>query len=179
MALKNKTDAENTIIHNKSRLVAKGYHQEEGIDFEESFAPFAQLEAVGIQSQYTLEILKKHGMDGCDSISTPMATVRIDADLHGTLTDQTKYRSMIGRLMYRIASQPDITFAIFDLGLKLITYSDADHVGCHDDYKSTSRGIEFLGDKLVSWSSKKQDCTTMSIAKAEYISLFACYTQVI
>nr|GEW19759.1 hypothetical protein [Tanacetum cinerariifolium] len=43
---KNKTDAENTIIQNKSLLVAKGYSQQEGIDFEESFAPVARLEAV-------------------------------------------------------------------------------------------------------------------------------------
>ncbi|GKD84561.1 retrovirus-related pol polyprotein from transposon TNT 1-94 [Tanacetum coccineum] len=43
---KNKTDAENTVIRNKSRLVAKGYKHEEGIDFEEPFAPFARLEAV-------------------------------------------------------------------------------------------------------------------------------------
>ncbi|GJU08226.1 retrovirus-related pol polyprotein from transposon TNT 1-94, partial [Tanacetum coccineum] len=43
---KNKTDAENTVIRNKSRLVAKGYGQEEGIDFEESFEPVARLEAV-------------------------------------------------------------------------------------------------------------------------------------
>ncbi|GJX95020.1 retrovirus-related pol polyprotein from transposon TNT 1-94 [Tanacetum coccineum] len=39
------------------------------------------------QSQYTLEILKKHGMDGYDSISTPMATAEIDADLQGSLKD--------------------------------------------------------------------------------------------
>ncbi|GKG33909.1 retrovirus-related pol polyprotein from transposon TNT 1-94 [Tanacetum coccineum] len=45
---KNKTDVENTIIHNKYRLVAKGYGQEEGIDFEESFKPVARLEAVRI-----------------------------------------------------------------------------------------------------------------------------------
>ncbi|GJU34325.1 retrovirus-related pol polyprotein from transposon TNT 1-94 [Tanacetum coccineum] len=43
---KNKIDAENTVIKNKSRLVAKGYCQEEGMDFEESFAPVARLEAV-------------------------------------------------------------------------------------------------------------------------------------
>ncbi|GJV70196.1 retrovirus-related pol polyprotein from transposon TNT 1-94 [Tanacetum coccineum] len=40
---KNKTNAENTVIQNKSRLVAKGYGQEEGIDFEESFAPVARM----------------------------------------------------------------------------------------------------------------------------------------
>ncbi|GKD05901.1 retrovirus-related pol polyprotein from transposon TNT 1-94 [Tanacetum coccineum] len=43
----------------------------------------------------------------------------------------------------------------------------ADLAGCHDDFKSISRGIQFLGDKLVSWSSKKQDCTAMSTAEAE------------
>ncbi|GJW43485.1 hypothetical protein Tco_0072284 [Tanacetum coccineum] len=42
-----------------------------------------------------------------------MATARIDADLQGTLTDQTKYRSMIGELMYLTASRPDIAFATF------------------------------------------------------------------
>ncbi|GJU36980.1 hypothetical protein Tco_1185334 [Tanacetum coccineum] len=65
------------------------------------------------QSQYTLEILKKHEMEKCDSISTPMVTARIDADLQGILTDQTKYHSMIGGLMYLTASRPDIAFATF------------------------------------------------------------------
>nr|GEY30785.1 Gag-Pol polyprotein [Tanacetum cinerariifolium] len=54
-----------------------------------------------------------------------------------------------------------------DSGFKLIAYSDADHARCHDDCKSISGGIKFLGDKLVSWSSKKQDCTTISTTKAE------------
>ncbi|GJT83958.1 putative reverse transcriptase domain-containing protein [Tanacetum coccineum] len=55
---------------------------------------------------------------------------------------------------------------------------DADHVGCIDTRKSTSRGIQFLGDKLVSWMSKKQDCTTMSSAEAEYVVLSASCVQV-
>ncbi|GJZ76168.1 retrovirus-related pol polyprotein from transposon TNT 1-94 [Tanacetum coccineum] len=46
------TDAENTVIRNKSRLVAKGYGQEEGIDFAESFAPVARLEAIRIFDAY-------------------------------------------------------------------------------------------------------------------------------
>nr|GEZ62478.1 retrovirus-related Pol polyprotein from transposon TNT 1-94 [Tanacetum cinerariifolium] len=54
-----------------------------------------------------------------------------------------------------------------DSGFKLIAYLDADHVGCHDDCKSTYGGIQFLRDKLVSWSSKKQDCAAMSTAEAK------------
>ncbi|GKB61655.1 retrovirus-related pol polyprotein from transposon TNT 1-94 [Tanacetum coccineum] len=41
------------------------------------------------QSQYAIKLLKKHGMDECVSMSTPMATERLDADLQGTPTDQT------------------------------------------------------------------------------------------
>ncbi|GJT89799.1 retrovirus-related pol polyprotein from transposon TNT 1-94 [Tanacetum coccineum] len=161
------------------------------------------------QSQYAIELLKKHGLDECVSMSTPMATERLDADLQGTPTDQTTYRRMIGGLMYLTASRPDIAFATFvcaryqarptvkhlkevkrifrylrqsynmglwypkDSGFELIAYSDADHAGCKDDCKSTSGGLQFLGGKLVSWSSKKQDCTAMSTAEAEYVSLSA------
>ncbi|GJX27233.1 retrovirus-related pol polyprotein from transposon TNT 1-94 [Tanacetum coccineum] len=167
------------------------------------------------QSQYTIELLKKHGLDECVSMSTPMATERLDTDLQGTPTDQMTYRHMIGGLMYLIASCPDISYATFvcaryqarptvkhlkevkrifrylrqyynmglwypkDSGFELIAYSDADHAGCKDDCKSTSGGLQFLGEKLVSWSSKKQDCTAMSTTEAEYVSLSACCAQVI
>ncbi|GJR23172.1 retrovirus-related pol polyprotein from transposon TNT 1-94 [Tanacetum coccineum] len=56
------------------------------------------------QSQYAIDLLKKHGLDECVSMSTPMATKRLDADLQGTPTDQTTYRRMIGGLMYLTAS---------------------------------------------------------------------------
>nr|GEU95002.1 Gag-Pol polyprotein [Tanacetum cinerariifolium] len=55
----------------------------------------------------------------------------------------------------------------------LTAFSDADHEGCIDTRKITSGGIQFLGDKLVSWMSKKQDCTAMSSAEAEYVTLSA------
>ncbi|GJS77287.1 hypothetical protein Tco_0727168 [Tanacetum coccineum] len=54
-----------------------------------------------------------------------------------------------------------------DSGFKLISYSDANHVGCKDDCKSTSGGLQFLGGKLVSWSPQKQDCIAMSTAEVE------------
>ncbi|GJV39287.1 hypothetical protein Tco_1417727 [Tanacetum coccineum] len=60
-----------------------------------------------------------------------------------------------------------------DSGFELTTYSDANHAGCIDTHKSTSRGIQFLGDKLVSWMSKKQDYIAMSTAEARCIALSA------
>nr|GEY63513.1 uncharacterized mitochondrial protein AtMg00810-like [Tanacetum cinerariifolium] len=165
------------------------------------------------QSQYAIELLKKYGLDECVSMSTPMATERLDANLKGTFTNQTTYRQIIGGLMYLTASQPDIAYATFvcacyqarptdkhlkevkrifrylrqsynkglwylkDSGFKLISYSDADHARCKDDCKSTSGGLQFLGGKLVSWNSKKQDCTAMSTAEAEYVSLYAFGTE--
>nr|GEZ91255.1 hypothetical protein [Tanacetum cinerariifolium] len=134
-------------------------------------------------------------MDDCVFMSTPMVTERLDANLQGTPTDEMSYHRMIGGLMYLTASRPDIAFVTFvcaryqarhmvkhlkeDFGFELIAYSDDDHAGCKDNYKSTSGGLQFLGKKLVSWSSKKQDYTAMSTTEAEYVSLFACCTQVI
>ncbi|GJX76921.1 hypothetical protein Tco_0323732 [Tanacetum coccineum] len=63
-------------------------------------------------------------------------------------------------------------------GFELTAFSDADHAGCVDTRKSTSGGIQFLGDKLVSWMSKKQDCTAMSLAEAEYVALSASCAQI-
>nr|GFA61952.1 Gag-Pol polyprotein [Tanacetum cinerariifolium] len=54
----------------------------------------------------------------------------------------------------------------------------ADHAGCIDTRKSTSEGIQFLGDKLVNWMSKKQNCTAISSAKAKYVALSASCAQV-
>ncbi|GJU42052.1 retrovirus-related pol polyprotein from transposon TNT 1-94 [Tanacetum coccineum] len=64
-----------------------------------------------LQSKYAQEILKKHGMTSCDSIGIPMATKHLDADMSGTPVDQTKYRSMVGALMYLTASRPNIVHA--------------------------------------------------------------------
>nr|GEZ02243.1 retrovirus-related Pol polyprotein from transposon TNT 1-94 [Tanacetum cinerariifolium] len=66
-----------------------------------------------------------------------------------------------------------------DSCFELTGFSDADYAGCKDTFKSTSGGAQFLGEKLVSWSSKKQDCTALSSAKAEYVSLSACCVQVL
>nr|GEV88534.1 retrovirus-related Pol polyprotein from transposon TNT 1-94 [Tanacetum cinerariifolium] len=66
-----------------------------------------------------------------------------------------------------------------DYGFELTGFSDADYAGCKDTFKSTSGGAQFLDEKLVSWSLKKQDCMALSTTEAEYVSLSACYAQVL
>nr|GEU74914.1 hypothetical protein [Tanacetum cinerariifolium] len=67
-----------------------------------------------------------------------------------------------------------------DTDFELTAFSDSDHAGCFDSRKSTSGGIQFLFcDKLVSWLSNKQDCTSTSFAEVEYVSLSACCAQVL
>ncbi|GJS42984.1 retrovirus-related pol polyprotein from transposon TNT 1-94 [Tanacetum coccineum] len=166
------------------------------------------------QAKYALEILKKHNMDNCHSIGTPLATKpNLDVDLSGEPVDQSNYRSKIGSLMYLTSSRPDLVQAVCycaryqarptqkhlkevkrifkylkgtinmglwypkDSGFELTAFSDADHAGCLDTRKSTSGGIQFLGDKLVSWRSKKQNCTAMSSAETEYVTLSASCAQ--
>ncbi|GJT56821.1 retrovirus-related pol polyprotein from transposon TNT 1-94 [Tanacetum coccineum] len=59
------------------------------------------------QAKYALEILKKHNMDNCHSIGTPLATKpKLDVDLSGEPVDQSDYRSKIGSLMYLTSSRP-------------------------------------------------------------------------
>ncbi|GJR68213.1 hypothetical protein Tco_0014278 [Tanacetum coccineum] len=150
----------------------------------ESFAPVARLEAVRIFVAYVAHksfpiyqmkalyglkqaprawydelsnFLMSKGFTKGESVGTPMATKpKLDADLSGKLIDQTD-------------TVPK------DSGFELTGFSDADHAGCLDTRKSTSGGIQFLGDKLVRWMLKKQDCTAMSSAEAEYVALYASY----
>nr|GEX34180.1 Gag-Pol polyprotein [Tanacetum cinerariifolium] len=105
---KDKRDEENTVIRNKSHLVAKGYAQKEGVDFEESLHQLLGWKLFGC----SLHMLHtNHSLFTKQSIGTPMATKHLDADLSGTPVDQTKYRIMVGALMYLIASRPDIVHA--------------------------------------------------------------------
>ncbi|KAI3718887.1 hypothetical protein L6452_19772 [Arctium lappa] len=66
-----------------------------------------------------------------------------------------------------------------DTSFELTTYTDADHAGCMLDMKSTSGHVQFLGDKLVSWASKKQLCVSTSTAEAEYVAAASCCSQIL
>ncbi|GKB83093.1 retrovirus-related pol polyprotein from transposon TNT 1-94 [Tanacetum coccineum] len=133
------------------------------------------------QSKYASEIFKKYGMLNTDSVDTPLVEKsKLDEDLQGKQVDATLYRGMIGSLMY--LTSRTINMGLWyskDTGMSLTAYADAYHVGCQDTRRSTSRSAQFLGDKLVSWSSKKQKCTTISSTEAKYIALSGCCAQIL
>ncbi|GKC28686.1 retrovirus-related pol polyprotein from transposon TNT 1-94 [Tanacetum coccineum] len=210
--------------------------QEKGINFEESFAPVARIEAIRIfianaahknmtiyqmdvetaflngelkevvyvsqpkgfvdqdnsshvprgifinQSKYASEMVEQYGLHSTDSVNTLMIeNKKLDEDLQGKQVDATLYLGMIGSLMYLTASRPDLNYVVClcartinmglwyskDSDMSLIAYADADHVGCQDTRRSTSGSAQFLGDKLVSWSSKKQKSIAISTFKSK------------
>ncbi|GKB40468.1 retrovirus-related pol polyprotein from transposon TNT 1-94, partial [Tanacetum coccineum] len=128
------------------------------------------------QAKYALKTLKKHGMDLSDPVDTPMVDrLKLDEDLMGIPVDQTQFRGMVGSLMYLTAS----LWYPKDNAMSLTAYADADHAGCQDSRRSTSGSAQFLGDRLVSWSSKKQRSTAISTTEAEYIAMSGCCAQIL
>ncbi|GKD83347.1 retrovirus-related pol polyprotein from transposon TNT 1-94, partial [Tanacetum coccineum] len=123
----------------------------------------------------------------CDSVDTPMVEKnKLDEDLQGTPVDATLYRGMIGSLIYLTSNRPDLIYAVClclwyskDTDMSLIAYSNADHARCQDTRRGTSGSAQFLGDKLVSWSSKKQKSTAISSTESEYIALSSCCAQIL
>nr|GEZ28605.1 hypothetical protein [Tanacetum cinerariifolium] len=215
------------VIQNKARLVAVGYSQQEGIDYDETFALVARIEAIRLFLAYAAhkdftvfqmdvkmvflngivkkevyvgqppgfvrkkypdhvyaldkalyglkqaprawyDVLSKFLIDsGFQKVPTPMVEqAKLKLVLVGKPVDHTDYRSMIGSLMYLTSSMPDIMFATY-------------HARCHLDRKSTSGSVQFLGDKLVCWSSKKQNCVSISIAESEYVAVSGYCAQVL
>ncbi|GJW71052.1 retrovirus-related pol polyprotein from transposon TNT 1-94 [Tanacetum coccineum] len=201
-----KLDEMGGILKNKARLVARGYRQEEGINFEDSFAPVAKLDAIRIFLAYVAHMnmivyqmdVKTTFLNGIlrekvyvsDPVDTPMVEKsKLDGDLQGKAVEPTHYRGMVGILMYLTTTRPDLTFTVCmcarglwypkDSSISLTAYADADHAGCQDTRRSTSRSMQLLGDRLVSWSLKRQKNIAISDTKAEYIAMSGCCAQVL
>ncbi|GKA38960.1 retrovirus-related pol polyprotein from transposon TNT 1-94 [Tanacetum coccineum] len=66
-----------------------------------------------------------------------------------------------------------------DSSIALTAFADADHAGCQDTHRSTSGSMQFLGDRIVSWSSKRQKSTAISSTEAEYIAMSGCCAQIL
>nr|GEU57026.1 hypothetical protein [Tanacetum cinerariifolium] len=66
-----------------------------------------------------------------------------------------------------------------DSSIALIAFADTDHAGCQDTRRSTSGSVQFLGERLISWSSKRQKSAVISSTEAEYIALSGCCAQIL
>nr|GEW99049.1 hypothetical protein [Tanacetum cinerariifolium] len=166
-----KLDEYGEVLKNKAQLVAKGCCQEVGIDFKESFASVARLEAIRLfianaaiyvsqpkgfvdpehpthvyrlkKALYGLKQAPRACFDNSTPIDTPMAErSKLDEDRGGKLIDLTCFRGMVGSLMYLSASRPDIVFTVY-----------ADYA--------------------------EQKSTAISTIEAEYITLSGCCAQVL
>nr|XP_034574663.1 uncharacterized mitochondrial protein AtMg00810-like [Setaria viridis] len=82
------------------------------------------------------------------------------------LKNSTNFHNLVGALQYLTFTRPDIGYAIQQLDL--VVYSDVDWAGCPATRKSTSGYVVFLGDNLISWSSKRQSTISHSSAEVEY-----------
>ncbi|GKE53319.1 retrovirus-related pol polyprotein from transposon TNT 1-94, partial [Tanacetum coccineum] len=132
-----KLDELGGILKNKARLFARGYLQEEGINFEESFALVARLTAIRIFLAYPAHmnmvvyqidvktaflngilcekvyVCQPDSTESSDLVDTPMVEKsKLDEDTQGKAVDPTHYHGMIGTLMYLTASRPDLTFVV-------------------------------------------------------------------
>nr|GEV06741.1 putative reverse transcriptase, RNA-dependent DNA polymerase [Tanacetum cinerariifolium] len=146
--LKNKKDERGIVIKNKSRLVAQGHTQEEGIDYDEVFAPVARIEAIRLFLAY----------------ASFMGFTVYQMDVKSAFL----YVKMIFRYL---KGHPKLGLwypkeSPFDL----VAYSDSDYGGANQDCKSTTEGCQFLGRRLISWQCKKQTIMTTSTTKAEYVA---------
>nr|GFA10949.1 retrovirus-related Pol polyprotein from transposon TNT 1-94 [Tanacetum cinerariifolium] len=104
------------------------------------------------QSKYALESQKKYGFKFCDPVDTLMVEKsKMNEDKEGKAVDPSYY----------------------------CAFADADHAGCQDTRRSTSGSFQFLGERLISWSSKRQKSATICSIKAEYIALSGCCAQIL
>ncbi|PHT52590.1 hypothetical protein CQW23_07052 [Capsicum baccatum] len=135
------------------------------------------------QSKYVKDLLSRANLLSSKPVSTPLSPKSL---LHSEdsppFSDPTLYRNLVGGLQYLTFTRPDIAFAVdffccsVDHGLfipggstnSLQCYSDADWAGCPATRRSTSAYCIFLGQNLISWSSKKQNVVSRSSAEAEY-----------
>ncbi|GJU97245.1 ribonuclease H-like domain-containing protein [Tanacetum coccineum] len=196
---RNKRDEWGTIIKNKARLVAQGYRQEEGVDYDECVLhQLPRIEAIRL---FCICIF--HGLHGFEDPSHPNKVYRVVKALYGLhqaneawftvdvisfLGDQPSLLwSMIGCLMYLTASRPDIMFAVclcarFQVTPKVshlhaVKRIFSDYAGDNHDRRSTSGGCQYLGRRLVSWQCKKQTIVAISSTEAEYVAAASCCAQ--
>nr|GEX86895.1 hypothetical protein [Tanacetum cinerariifolium] len=181
--LKNKKDMRGIVIRNKSRLVAQGHTQEEGIDYDEDLEFPAKVYKVkkamyglhqaprawyGTLSKYLLTNGFQRGMINQTLFIRRYQVTPKECHLH---TVKRIFRYLKGHLKLGLWYPKE---SLFDL----VAYSDSDYSGATQDRKSTTGGCQFLGRRLISWQCKKQTIVATSTTEAEYVAAASCYRQV-
>ncbi|GKA68549.1 retrovirus-related pol polyprotein from transposon TNT 1-94 [Tanacetum coccineum] len=126
------------------------------------------------QAKYALETLKKYGMDLSDPVDTPMVDrLKLDEDLMGIPVDQTRFRGMVGSLMYLTASRPDLVFAVCMCAryqakptkkheaIK-VSFDAGNHAGCQDSRRSTAGKCSVSWREIVSCNQRSNESTDSS-----------------
>ncbi|GJS28716.1 retrovirus-related pol polyprotein from transposon TNT 1-94 [Tanacetum coccineum] len=174
-------------------LVAQGYNQQEGIDYDETYAPVARLESIRILLAYACAldfklfqmdvksaflngfiIEEKFGLEDSKPMKTPMSSdTKLMKDEECESVDSAKYRGMIAvKRIFRYIKGTTHLGLWYPKGtdIETVVYADSDHAGDYVDKKSTSGKYMFVGYCLTSWFSKKQTALAISTTESEYIS---------
>nr|GFB40825.1 uncharacterized mitochondrial protein AtMg00810-like [Tanacetum cinerariifolium] len=119
--------------------------------------------------KYVVEILKKFGLSERKSASTP---INVKKPLLKDLDVKRIFRYLKGKPYLGLWYPKDSSF-------DLVAYSDSDYTGASLDRKSTTRGCQFLGCRLMSWQCKKQTIVATSSIEAEYVAVASGCAQVL
>ncbi|GKE43317.1 retrovirus-related pol polyprotein from transposon TNT 1-94 [Tanacetum coccineum] len=162
-------------------LVAVGHCQQEGIDYDETFIPVARIEAIHLFLAYAAH---KDFIIFQMDVKTVFLNGILKEEVHvgqppGFVSKQyPDHEYALNKALYGLKQAPR---AWYDVLSKFLIDSgfQKSSIGCHLDKKSTYSSVQFLGDKLVCWSSKKQNCVSISIAESEYVVVSGCCAQVL
>nr|GEU97340.1 retrovirus-related Pol polyprotein from transposon TNT 1-94 [Tanacetum cinerariifolium] len=184
---KNKLDENGVVSRNKAKLLAQGYNQQEGIDYDETYAPVARLESIRILLAYACALdFKLFQMDVKSAFLNGFINEKITDKTNGIRSDimfsvclcarfkeapKTSHLEAAKRIFRYIKGTTHVGLR-YPKGtdIETVVYADSDHARDYVDRKSTSGICTFVGCCLTSRFSKKQTALAVSTTEAEYVS---------